>query len=276
MTNTLDHPNPADQHPLVLVRGRKFGSASRKTIALLLADCANNQDWRCWPSQEVLAARAELSLRTVNSILSEFEAEGIIRRSHRYSATTGHRLSDDIWLSPEAIMALPPTCNSPHQSTEPTVSAPPPTCNPPRAYVQLTAESEDHSFSQETPVETPSSLPSSGVTPVTPSTPDQDFEFFWSLYPRRKEKAAARKKWDQLIKAGASPDAIIAGVRLYAAEKAGEDPQFIKHATTWLNKGCWEDEPDPTPKPKPSRNGRTLGDKAAQYDRVLGLLGEAS
>ena len=35
----------------------------------------------------------------------------------------------------------------------------------------------------------------------------------------------------------------------YAVEKGGEDPKFTKHPATWLNKGCWRDEPAPQSAP---------------------------
>ena len=34
---------------------------------------------------------------------------------------------------------------------------------------------------------------------------------------------------------------VIAAVRTYA--NSGLEPQFVKHPATWLNAGCWDDEP---------------------------------
>jgi hypothetical protein len=36
----------------------------------------------------------------------------------------------------------------------------------------------------------------------------------------------------------------------YARERAGEDPTFTKYPATWLNKGCYDDEPDQPARPQ--------------------------
>lgn len=75
----------------------------------------------------------------------------------------------------------------------------------------------------------------------SPSRLDDAFDRFWNRYPRKVEKKAARKRFDQAVKAGADPERIVAG----AAQYAGADTVqrgFIKHPTTWLNAGCWDDD----------------------------------
>lgn len=71
------------------------------------------------------------------------------------------------------------------------------------------------------------------------------FEDFWAAYPRRVGKIAAEKAYAKALAAGATPDELIAGASFYAMEKKLSDPQYIKHPATWLNGGCWQDEPDP-------------------------------
>jgi hypothetical protein len=74
------------------------------------------------------------------------------------------------------------------------------------------------------------------------------FDEFWSVYPKRVAKQAARRRWDTLIRRGTNPTEIIAGARTYAQQVHGTDPQFIKQPDGWLNAGRWEDE---TPPPAP-------------------------
>ena len=71
------------------------------------------------------------------------------------------------------------------------------------------------------------------------------FDEFWVVYPRKVEKAEAKKVWAKL-KLDTVADAVIAGAKRYAAEVSGKDQQYTKHATTWLNRRCWEDEPEET------------------------------
>jgi hypothetical protein len=71
-----------------------------------------------------------------------------------------------------------------------------------------------------------------------------DFENFWNAYPLHKAKAAAEKTFQKIIYAKiATPDELIEGAIRYAAERLGKDHQYTKHAATWLNAGCWNDEP---------------------------------
>lgn len=65
-------------------------------------------------------------------------------------------------------------------------------------------------------------------------------EQFWAAYPRKVGKAAAMRKLEQ-IRGKVPFQRIIDAVRKYCS--ANHDPKFIKHPETWLNKGCWDDEP---------------------------------
>lgn len=90
------------------------------------------------------------------------------------------------------------------------------------------------------------SHPTKEQTPSSPPAPDA-FDEFWAVYPKKASKAGARKKFSAALKS-ASAETIIAGARRYAAERAA-DPrpdaaQWIKHPTTWLHNGCWDDAPE--------------------------------
>lgn len=73
-------------------------------------------------------------------------------------------------------------------------------------------------------------------------------EQFWTNYPRRTEKKAAMAKLDAICKSAKVPWArFFGGVMRYAAQVSGTEERFIKHPTTWLNRGCWDDEYRPGP-----------------------------
>lgn len=81
---------------------------------------------------------------------------------------------------------------------------------------------------------------------------------FWKAYPRRTEKKAAMAKLDAIRKGGKIRWAIFfASIQRYAQHMRGTEERYIKHPTTWLNRGCWDDEfgPDPGSGQRPSRNG---------------------
>ncbi len=72
-----------------------------------------------------------------------------------------------------------------------------------------------------------------------------DFEQFWSIYPRRVHKAAARKMWTRLTaeEKFAAAQALPIHVRYWKA--AGRSVECIPHAASWLNPEDgrrWEDE----------------------------------
>ncbi len=69
------------------------------------------------------------------------------------------------------------------------------------------------------------------------------FESFWNQYPRKVDKAAAKKAYQRVIaKKQATPDELLTGAMRYAAERCGQDSKYTKHPTTWLNAGSWANE----------------------------------
>jgi hypothetical protein len=82
-------------------------------------------------------------------------------------------------------------------------------------------------------------------------------------------KQGALKAFEKAVEGGTDPETLIQGAKRYALERRGQDPKYTKHPATWLNKGCWEDEPDGVPvideegnvvaveQPQPERNGFT-------------------
>jgi hypothetical protein len=96
--------------------------------------------------------------------------------------------------------------------------------------------------------------PSSRSIPVLPGTTGDDaplvpvvasvsFEDFWSAYPRHHERANAERAWVKAV-AKVDPAVIVQGARRYALDPNRVD-QFTKHPATWLNGGCWDDDPLP-------------------------------
>jgi len=83
----------------------------------------------------------------------------------------------------------------------------------------------------------------------------QSFEAFWSTYPRRVGKGAARKAYEKAIKI-TTPEAIMAGLHRQLAYYATREQQFIPHPSTWLNQERWADDPQPSrPQPMQRRAG---------------------
>lgn len=106
---------------------------------------------------------------------------------------------------------------------------------------------------------------------------DREFETeFWPIYPRKVGKGQALKAY-RAARKQADCATIVAGARRYASERAGQDQQFTRHASTWLNGAGWLDEPSSPPRPSansPPRertvldavNDRLREEDAARYD----------
>lgn len=65
------------------------------------------------------------------------------------------------------------------------------------------------------------------------------FDAFWSLYPRKVAKAAARKAWEK-AKCDDFADRVIAGLKRQLPHWT--EARFIPHPASWLNAGRWDDE----------------------------------
>lgn len=70
---------------------------------------------------------------------------------------------------------------------------------------------------------------------------DAGFAQWWTAYPRKVEKRAARKAWDKALREHRTDrETLILEAKRYADVVAGS--RFIKHPATWLNGDCWLDE----------------------------------
>lgn len=69
---------------------------------------------------------------------------------------------------------------------------------------------------------------------------DPLFDEFWLAYPRKTDKANARKAWPKAVKKKPAVE-IIAAAAAYAATRP--DPKFTAHPSTWLNGERWDDAP---------------------------------
>jgi hypothetical protein len=69
---------------------------------------------------------------------------------------------------------------------------------------------------------------------------DALFDSFWSTYPVKKGKAAARKAWAKIAPDEELAARITASVRHQA--RGWSDPKYIPHPTRWLSEARWEDE----------------------------------
>lgn len=100
---------------------------------------------------------------------------------------------------------------------------------------------------------------------------DREFdELFWPVYPKRVSKEAARRAWRK-ARRRAIAQTIVDGALAYHAERTGQDLQFTKHPATWLNGGCWEDEPSPQAGQNDRKPNRISAAIERQFERLQDL-----
>lgn len=210
-------------------------------VLIMLADSADEHSRQCWPAVSTIARRSRLSERQVQYCLKDLAARGMIEieTNAGRSGTNLYRVTRPETWGGAITAGVKPIAPGGVQSTSPggvKPIAPEPSLEPSiepsmRVREQLTLLSED----------------------PTPARVDQ-FDEFWSAYPRKTAKEAARKAWPKAAKK-ADPNKIIAAARRYAVKRAGEDDRYTAHPATWLNAGSYDD-PDLQPVavvPKPER-----------------------
>lgn len=93
---------------------------------------------------------------------------------------------------------------------------------------------------------------------------EEQFEQLWKLYPNKKGKRNALKKFKQEIKAGTTYSEIEQGIKNYVKEieYKGTKKQYIKHGGTWFNQAGWLDEYEfrNKAKEKEKRQGQSVDD----------------
>lgn len=92
------------------------------------------------------------------------------------------------------------------------------------------------------------------------------FGAFWLTYPKKKAREEAKKAWIAAIERGAQPEHMVQAAQAYARERAGEESKYTKYPATWLNKGCYDDEPDQPPTGSRPGHLRSVGPQTAPRD----------
>jgi hypothetical protein len=75
-----------------------------------------------------------------------------------------------------------------------------------------------------------------------PNGAPDDFERWYSGYPRKEGKGQARKAFAAAMRS-VSLETLLAGRDRYAQACCGREPKFIRLPATWLNGEGWSDEP---------------------------------
>jgi Helix-turn-helix domain len=228
----------------------KVPHAAFKLAYLIAFKFMNRETRTARPAQETLARDLNVSIRTVQRLIDMLQPLGLV-------VVPGHgpNRASTYWLDPGKVTPMSPINTTPvspidggkgdnrrqnrrqsvHEKATP-VS--------PQPYKEKPYKEEPRVESDSAPrVAARGSKKSLAKKSQPEVDSDDSFQQFWAVYPKRVAKEAARKAWAKAIEHGVDPDVVVAGARCYAVLHAGEDPRYTKHPATWINSGCWEDEP---------------------------------
>ena len=86
--------------------------------------------------------------------------------------------------------------------------------------------------------------------PVAAAPQGPMFEDFYALYPKKVDRAAAHRAWAKVVRDGADPSVILAGLRQQLPEMQAKiergERRFIKGPGPWLNAEAWLNEIEET------------------------------
>lgn len=192
-------------------------------LHLAIADVVNDvNDNDLWASAVYLSAKARISERSTRSGLARMVGDGLlVKLEERPGHTTRYR-----FLMPaDPCMDCTPATSAPLHPHAPTPAI----------------QRETPATRRATPAVAAPKLNNSTELKGNP-TALASFDEFWSAYPRKVAKGAARTAWLKAVKI-VDPSTLIAGAISYANDPARK-PEYTKHPATWLNAECWEDEAD--------------------------------
>jgi hypothetical protein len=214
-----------------------------KMVLLVIADHASDDGTEAWPSQATIAAKASISIRTVQRAVNSLVENGYL------------------WMQKGAGGSA--TCREDRRPHKYTIN-----------IKRLRGDTESardergdiESDNGATLATSTGRLSRPMNHPIKPSNETPEFNLFWDQYPIKVGKAAAKKAWDKAIKIE-KPYVIIQGAVRYAGDP-NRHPSFTAHASTWLNAHRWSDSPLPPRVLTPEeRRERDLIDSRAKTEK---------
>lgn len=114
-------------------------------------------------------------------------------------------------------------------------------------------------------------------TITKPAPAEAAFDTFWTHYPRRTGKGAARKAWLARVAAGVDPHLLLTATVAYAdrCREIGKEIQFIPYPAVWLNQERYNDDPEQAPQVRSRvddayRQGMQLTEYYREQERLEG------
>lgn len=212
-------------------------TGSAFVVLLAVADAANADGERSCQSVETLASMARVSVRTVQRALRELEELGELENDGQDSRYASNTYRLPALAGRRRTVRPTPKSRGAKLSSLPTSGVTPVTPG-----VTNGAARGDIAVSPNpiNPTLSNESDPTN-VAPATASDAPDPFDTFWETYPRKVGKGQAVKAWRAATRTTA-PEVILDGLRRHLPGLTAREGRFIPHPSTWLNGQRWGDE----------------------------------
>jgi hypothetical protein len=189
-----------------------------------------------WPKRRTIATRASVSIDTVDRAITWLVENGWIVVEERVNEDGAQTSNRYIIFGTARLGSRTDAAGGGRKDAEGGAAKPVHEVEPPE--LEPTPPSDGW-----TPP--PSVLEFALLPPQSkPATKAQQFDEFWTVYPRKVGKKAAKAAYLRATK-DTGHRTIVAAV-LHQIEHGWKDPRYIPHPTTWLNQGRWDDEAETT------------------------------
>jgi hypothetical protein len=220
-------------------------------VLITIADAANRDGEHAHPGINAMVEGSKYGRRTVFNALRRLADEGWIEVTDQGG---GRGLATVYRVCTERVQPL-------HGSPEETVqSATPKRCNPEPETVQSTTTA---------PYLSAVDLPTEELQPAEPARDDvvqptltgrvpgprkppfdAAFDAWWIEYPRKADRAEARRRYVARRRSGCDEDRLLRAARNYSEASVGTEPRVVKLAATFLttDDGPWSEWVDGAPR----------------------------
>lgn len=202
----------------------RHSQSTGRARLVLLAIADHQGEIGAWPSIATLARMVNASERSVQRDIQELIALDELIVEWRQAPSRGIHKSNLYWVN------LPEVTKPSHEVT-----------NEVDEVTDSTHEVTE-SLDEVTPVGVLNLIRT--IKEPLLEYPQNKFEEFWNLYPRKVGKQEAAKAFEKAIKSVPFIQ-ILVGVQRLAADPNKPEMTFLPYPATWLNRGGWSDAPYP-------------------------------
>lgn len=222
MTRVSQGPRPEDNYTLISNELMRDPDLSDRAKAVYLYMRSHRDGWNL--NTEKIARALGRSRNTVMAAVNDLIAAGYVERIQG-------RINDGMFGTVEYVVHSQRRCSN----VEPRSGAGSDFAPVAGSHIEPVAGSDFEPLKKTTSKKTKEKTISSTYT--------EDFEKFWSAFPRKEGKKPAKTAWDKAVKRS-DPSKIVEAARAYAdlCRSRGTPRTKVKMAQGWLNDDRYEDE----------------------------------